>query len=130
MNDTNYLIQEISKNELNKNGINKKIKVCESVTLNQLIKAGFTNHYEPRLYFSRDLGNGISFNLTIKKNTLQLETLDVLNEAFLQPFDYQQLIMSGNVTPLALKIFDKVDKIMNELQDQNIIEGYQRGMYI
>lgn len=72
----------------------------------------------------------ISFNLRVSKKTLKITDIDVLDENFMQPYDYQAMIMDNRNYTTARKVFDKVNEILSKFQDDGIIAGYQRGMYV
>ena len=125
-----YTIQAPQKDELTKKGFTNRIKICDAVTAEQLMNYGFTNYHKPYLYFMKMLTDNISFNLTINKKTLTITNIDVLDEDFLQPYDYQVFLMKNPKNKLARKIFNKVDEIFTKLQQDGIVNGYVRGMYI
>jgi len=126
-----YTITPPTKDELTPQGFTNKIKINKNMTADKLLKYGFTNHYEPSLYFSTMIiYNDISFNLRVSKKTLKITDIDVLDENLMQPYDYQAMIMDNKNHTIARKVFDKVDEILNKLQNDGIIVGYQRGMYV
>ena len=126
-------------------GGNMKVCINENVPLdsrnqNANIKAnilsddmmreiGFTDYAKDTWYFSRRVGDkdcDISFNVTINKKSKAIE-IDVLDELFLQPYDYQMYI--GTI-PLANRVYDDVQKWMKYLMDNGVIYGYTLGDYI
>lgn len=125
-----YTIIPPTKEELTAKGFTNRIKIKDGVTEEQLINYGFTNHSKPILYFSKIVGNNISFNLSVNKSDLKITAIDVLDENFLQPYDYQNILMNDSNNPFARGVFNSVDKILNKLQGDGIVEGYERGMYI
>jgi hypothetical protein len=123
-------IPKPSKGDLTEKGFNKSIKIRENQTEFTLKEYGFTNHNEPTLYYHKNLGDDISFNLSVNKQTLHIEGIDVLDENFLQPYDYQEILTRDSKHKLASEIYHKVNKILTRLQDDLIIEGFQVGMYV
>ena len=126
----NYTIQRPKKDELTRKGFTKRIKLTEGMTAERLLQYGFSNHHAPTLYFGRMVGPEISFNLVVDKKSLFIKNIDVLDEDFLQPYDYQAMLMRDQTHPLARQVFDEVDKVLSKLQDDGILNGYVRGMYI
>lgn len=124
------LIKAPTKNELNEKGFTKWIKISDKQTKESLLEYGFTNHHKPRLYFSKWFEYDISFNLVVCADTLEILILGVLDEEWLQPYDYQHQILSGNYTKFAKDIYNQVNRTLLKLQDDGIIEGFEEGMYI
>lgn len=124
------LIVEPKENELTSKRFSNRIKISESQTKESLMKHGFTNHSPEFLYFCRMLGNEISFNLSVDIKTLEIVNIYVLDEDFLQPYDYQWMILNGNPPPFALKVYEKVNRILETLQNKGVITGFEKGMYI
>ncbi|CAF1851074.1 hypothetical protein NRS6141_03923 [Bacillus subtilis] len=54
----------------------------------QMRDIGFMDHVKTKWYFIKSIQPNITFNLTIHKNSLKGE-IDVLDERYLQPYDYQ-----------------------------------------
>lgn len=129
-NSEQYRIQPPAKDELTSKGFTNRIKLTSDQTVESLLNYGFSNHHEPTLYFCRMLIDEISFNINIDKKSLKIKNIDVLDEDFLQPYDYQRILMSDTNHKYARMVFDKVDVILSKLQSDGIIEGYTKGMYI
>lgn len=125
-----YSITPPVEGELTKKGFTNRIKLKENVTVNKLLEYGFTNSNKATLYFMRMVGNDVSFNISIDKNTLEISRIDVLDEDWLQPYDYQAILMKDKNNTFARGVFNNVDKILKKLQYHGIITGYQRGMYV
>ena len=126
----NYKIVPPTKDELTSKGFTNKIKINEGVTVDQLIQYGFTNNHKPSLYYSSMVGKDVSFNLSIDKETLEITSIDVLDEDFGQPYDYQMILLDRIDNAYAKGVFDKVNEIFNQMQVDGVITGFQRGMYI
>lgn len=118
------------KEELTEKGFTNKIKIAEKQTVESLLSYGFSNNHSPTLYFCKNLGSDISFNLSIDKNTLEISNIDILDENFLQPFDYQSMILNGKTNDFNVSIYHKVNDIMAKLQFDGVITGFEKGMYI
>lgn len=90
---------------------------------------GFTDYSKDSWYFCRDLRRDISFNVSINKKTGEIK-IDVLDECFLQPFDYQAQIQDGRNDDLINNINKQVQEQMKYLMDAGVITGYRMGDYI
>ena len=119
-----------TKDELTKKGFTNKIKIHPSQTKEKLLQYGFTNYNPERLYFCRMLDKDISFNLSIDINTLEILEIDILDEDFLQPYDYQSSIIRGNPSKMEIRIFKAVNKLLTQLQEDGVIIGFTEGMYV
>ena len=82
------------------------------------------------MYYCRNLGHAITFNLSVNKSALEITRIDVLDEDFGQLFDYQSILLRGSSGEFALKIYNKVNSILAKLQSDGIITGFEEGMYI
>lgn len=125
-----YTITEPSKEELTKEGFTNKIILNKDLTTEEMLAYGFSNNNEPNLYYSKMVGADTSFNLIVDKKSKQIKNIDVLDEDFLQPYNYQSILMKDNSHEFARSVFDRVDQLLNQLQSDGIISGYQRGMYV
>lgn len=56
--------------------------------------------------------------------------IDVLDDDFGQPFDYQKLMDNDPYYMFPRQVFWEVDKLMHKLQDDGFISGYHTGMYV
>ena len=90
---------------------------------------GFTDYSKDSWYYCRGLGSNISFNVSINKKTSKIK-IDVLDEYFLQPFDYQAQIQDGRNDDLINNINKQVQEQMKYLMDAGVITGYRMGDYI
>lgn len=87
------------------------------MTEQELLDYGFTNYNKPYLYFARMIGKGISFNVSIKKKDFSKFEIDVLDESFLQPFDFENI-----KTPFALEVKEKYNELMAQLEKDGILQ--------
>lgn len=123
-------IQNPTKEELTPKGFTNRITIATSQSKESLLAYGFTNHSEPTLYYCKMIHKNISFNLSVSVDTLEITNIDVLDEDWLQPYDYQAQILSGNFTKAAEHTYNKVNNILETLQQDGIITGFEKGMYI
>lgn len=128
--------------ETNSNCVNKKIKanILEDSKMREL---GFTDFCKDRWYFCRGInfpktkeyrGFEVTFSIAIPKDGSDIR-IDVLDEAFCQPYDYQSMIMQireNGTTPnkTAIIVFEQVEYWMKHLEEIGIIEGHVYGEYI
>lgn len=124
------LIQEPTKEELTKKGFTNRIKVAEGQTKESLLAYGFTNHNPDVLYLVRMVADNISFNLMIDVKSLDVRDIDILDERFLQTYDYQQMILDDTYGKLQVHIYNNVNELLQKLQDDGVITGFTKGMYI
>jgi len=122
--------------ETDKNGLNKKIQ-CHVLPDELMRKYHFTDLSGSRWYYTKNIrlplrhyGTCISFNLLIDKDGSAWR-IDVLDEYFLQPYDYQSMI-DGVEEPneMPMIVFKGVEKIMADLASKGIISGHEYGEYI
>jgi len=115
--------------ELNKYGVNACIK-AHLLPDEQMRKIGFTDYLEGYWYFFRDLGNEISFSVTINKADAEDLCINILDEDYCQPYDYQKYLKNIPENEFVIKIRDKVEYWMKYLQDESILSGHIKGEYI
>ena len=123
--------------KVNSNGVNSKIKA--HILSDEEMKAiGFTNYYEPTWYFCRSIkfpktkrykGFDISFSVSIPKNGSDIR-IDVLDEDFCQPYDYQYMLNKDPKFKPALITFEQVEEYMEYLQSKGVLSGHVKGEYI
>ena len=123
-------IKEPTKEELTSKGFTNSIKISENQTKTTLLEYGFTNHNNPTLYYMEMVDYNTSFNLSVSASTLEIKNIDVLNEEWLQPYDYQAEILKGEYSGKTRNVYNKVNNILSKLQKDGIIIGYEKGMYI
>lgn len=114
----------------NKAGQNSNIKLNPNLKEKTLLDFGFVKEPTSEFYMMSKLTSDISFNIEIDIETYDI-SIEVLDEDFLQPYDYQIMLKNPNYVPKIAKIVHhKVQKIMKELMDSEIIEGYKENDYI
>ncbi|GAB6989557.1 hypothetical protein [Paenibacillus pini] len=124
------LITKPLKEELTSKGFTNRIKISTAQTKQSLLNYGFTNHNKPTLYYVESVDRNTTFNLSVCLNTLEIRDIDVLNEDWLQSYDYQSEILSGKPSGKARNVYNKVNNILLKLQNDSIITGFDRGMYV
>ena len=123
--------------KVNSNGVNSKIK-AHILSDEEMKTIGFTNYYEPTWYFCRSIkfpktkryrGFDISFGVSIPKDGSDIR-IDVLDEDFCQPYDYQHMLNKDPKFKPALITFEQVEEYMEYLQSKGILSGHVKGEYI
>ena len=123
--------------KVNKNCVNAKIQ-AHILPESEMRKIGFTDHVKDNWYFCRILrfpkkklyrDFEISFSVTIPKNSDDIR-IDVLDEAFCQPYDYQRILYDHPNHETALIVQNEVEKWMDYLQKKGVLSGHVRGEYI
>ena len=123
--------------KLNSNCVNAKI-VAHILPEKEIREIGFTNCYEPIWYFCRVIkfpkekryrGFDISFSVSIPKDGSDIR-IDVLDEDFCQPYDYQKMLENGGKFEPCLIVKEQVEEWMQYLQDKGVLSGHVYGEYI
>ena len=119
--------------ELNSNGVNKKIK-AHILSDEEMREIGFTDYVKDQWYFCRvaqkfKYGFSITFNVTIPKDGSDIR-IDILDESFAQPYDYQIMLDRNSKFEPALKVKEKVEEWMAYLQEKGVLSGHEYGEYI
>ena len=120
---------EFPEYEVNDRGINKKIKI-NLLDDDKMREIGFTDFRKDTWYFSRMLKKEISFSLSINKKNPEDFRLDVLDNDFCQPYDYQSILSKNKEHQFAREIMALVEKHMEYLKISGIVEGHIYGEYI
>lgn len=97
----------------------------------EMLAAGFRIPYEgaDHYYLCRMVESDISMNVTVPMDGSR-GRIDVLDEEFCQPYDYQHMLSQRPHHPFATKVKDKVDDEMERLVEAKILSGWSRGDYI
>lgn len=119
--------------ETNSNGVNANIK-ANILSDDKMREIGFTENRKGYLYFSRILKvpnkkDEITFNVTIPRDGSDIR-IDVLDEAFCQPYDYQHILYKNPTSGFALLVKKEVEHWMKHLTDAGVLEGHKYGEYI
>lgn len=83
---------------------------------------GFTDHVNSQWYYVRTVGESTSFNLRIPKDAPAGFNIEVLDEYFLQHYDFASID-----TVFARKVGAKVNFLLLKLQESGVISGYVEG---
>lgn len=105
------------------------MRINPEITVSQLKEIGFTNHVPQSFYYMKPLISSISFNVTIPSDLSGL-TVEVLDEDFLQPYDYQFLLSEHPDMVFPLQVKSRVEDELLRLEEQGVITGYIKGEYI
>lgn len=114
--------------KLDANGLNEEIS-ASVLPEEKMRELGFTDHLPTTWYFSRMIDMDISFNVSIPKDGGRLR-VDVLDEDFGQPYDYQSILKRNPGFAFAEEVKVKVEALMEMLADAGIIHGFTKGMYL
>ena len=123
--------------ELNSHGVNKLIKAT-ILSDEKMREIGFTDYSKDNWYFCRIIkfpkenryrGFEISFSVTIPKDNSDIQ-IDVLDEDFLQPYDYQYMLDKNSTFKPCLIVKEQVEEWMKYLQDSGVLSGHVYGEYI
>lgn len=114
--------------ELDKNGLNAAVS---GVVLaeEEMRNLGFTDHSKDRWYYCFRVGEGITLNVTIPKDGSRLR-IDVLDEDFGQPYDYQRILKNNPNLEFAQRVKAQVEFQLELFSRAGVITGFTRGMYL
>lgn len=111
---------------INSRGNNSNIKAGLSVTDDTMKANGFYQR-NGGWYYTKYLGYDISLNVFILCDCV---AIDILDESFCQPFDYQYILRKHPESKVVLEIHNKVQSVMKQLSDNGIIVGYIANDFI
>ena len=123
--------------EVNSNCVNTKIK-AHILSEKEMREIGFTDYSKNRWFFCRSItfpreprykGFDISFNVSIPKDGSDIG-IDVLDEDFCQPYDYQSMLHKNPIFEPALIVYEQVEELMEYLQSKGVLSGHVKGEYI
>ena len=123
--------------ELNSNCVNAKIK-AHILSDKEMREIGFTDYSKDRWFFCRSItfpreprykGFDISFSVSIPKDGSDIR-IDVLDEDFCQPYDYQRILSKNPNHPCASIVNEQVERWMEYLQSKGVLSGHVKGEYI
>ena len=127
----------MSEVKLNSHGVNAVIK-AHILSNEKMKEIGFTNYHEPTWYFCRRIqfpnekrykGFDITFSVSIPKDGSDIR-IDVLDEDFCQPYDYQAMLHRDPKFKTANIVNEQVEEWMEYLQNHGVLSGHVRGEYI
>ena len=123
--------------EVNSHGVNVKIK-ANILSDDKMREIGFTDYAKDRWYFCRNIefpnnkqyrNFEVSFSITIPKDGSDIR-IDVLDEAFCQPYDYQSMLRRNPEFKTALLVKEQVEEWMKFLEEHGVLTGHIPGEYI
>ena len=123
--------------EINSNYVNAKIK-AHILSDEKMKEIGFTDYSKTTWFFCRSIkfpkevrykGFDISFNVSIPKDGSDIR-IDVLDEDFCQPYDYQAMLHRNPIFEPALIVYEQVEEWMDYLQSKGVLSGHVKGEYI
>lgn len=85
-------------------------------------RLGFTDHKPDQWYLFHLVGEHTSFNLTIPKGYPEKFKVEVLDELFLQHYDFASI-----KNDFAKQVGEKVNEMLLWLQEKHVISGYIDG---
>lgn len=115
--------------EVNENGNNTKLSV-KILPEEFMREFGFTDFKEGYWYYCKSVGDETTFNVSINKQDPSDFRIDVLDENFCQPYDYQSYIMSGKIFKFVEDVYNNVEDELAKLTEAGILEGHKRGEYV
>lgn len=123
---------------VNSNGVNKSIKY-NILSDEEMRDIGFTDYAKNTWYFRRMIKFpkdkkryrefDISFSISIPKDGSDIR-IDVLDEDFCQPYDYQYMLDKNPKFEPCLIVKEQVEEWMKYLQDKGVLSGHIYGEYI
>lgn len=114
--------------EIDKNGLNTALN-ASILPETEMRKLGFTDYSATNWYYCSTVGSGVTLNVSIPKDGSRFR-LDVLDEDFGQPYDYQAYLKRNPEQEFALGVKAAVENQLDFLSLAGIITGFEPGMYI
>jgi len=116
--------------KINEHGNNAAIKVhiLDEATMKLNGFRRFIDGVDHWWYFCNRVHKDITFNFTIYSEDDW--RIDILDELFCQPYDYQAMYESGNYRPVVLTVMENVNEIMDSFVHKGIISGWKVGDYV
>lgn len=110
------------------------MKIGKNITTDLLLKNGFRRAVRGDRYtIMEELIKDISINIWIDDDLKNME-IDILDENFLQPYDYQWMLKNvkdgDKPNKYAVRVKDEVVKLLSKLEKEGIIEDYNEDEYI
>lgn len=116
---------------LNKHGVNAAIGY-NVLSDDEMRKLGFTDHREGYWYYFHSVSDDgeVTFNVTIDKAGIDDLRIDILDEAFGQPYDFQYILERTPDIQYAKDVKEAVEAEMQRLQEAGVLFGHEYGEYI
>lgn len=131
MNDRDLHFDFVCANGQTAKGMNSELKF-HTLTDKKMKRHNFADNGDKWCLFKK-VGNpkyNISFDLTIPKEHTELAHIDVLDENFCQPYDYQHILRENPTFIPALHVWIDVEEIMAWLNEIGVVEGHRFGEYV
>ena len=118
---------EIKETEVDKRGQNKNLRFH---VINEHIMKSIGFNHTHDFWILCDSVDTVSINIKITDDGIG--TIDVLDDEFCQPYDFQQMILEkgDNAPTLAIKIQHKLYTILDSMKTFGILENWEWGDYI
>lgn len=116
--------------KLDNRGLNLAIS-SNLLSEEKMRELGFTDCVPEKWYFCRYVSDDkeTTFNVTIPKDGSRL-AIDVFDENFLQPYDYQECLRIDLKNKYADIVKQNVESYMQHLSEKGVIVGWMPGIYI
>ena len=120
-------VWEIKATEVNERGQNKNLRF-HIVDKDIMRKVGF--EHTDGFWILCECSNDVSVNIKISDD--EVGEIDVLDDEWLQPYDFQYMIQSrGDYAPQTAKeIQKKLYSILDAMKTFGILEGWEWGDYV
>lgn len=117
---------------LDENGLNARIGL-HALPDADMLALGFRDCGD-RWYCVRAVGlasgcHWLTLNVTVPKDGAR-GRIDVLDECFCQPYDYQRILMDDPRNGCASAVRDDVEREMARLADAGVVSGHVPGEYV
>lgn len=119
---------EIKETEVDENGQNKNLRF-HIIDTHLMESVGFKHTYNFWILYD-SVDEDITINIKITDN--EVGTIDILDDNFCQPYDFQKMIydLGDNAPFTAIKVQHKLYTILDSMKTFGILEGWEWGDYI
>lgn len=116
---------------INKRGLNANVK-AHILSNDEMNRLGFYDLSGSSWHLCKHVRKypDITFNVTISKDNPEDLRIDVLDEEFLQPYDYQSILEHNPKFTPALEVKESVDMFMMYLIGNGVLSGWSIGDYL
>lgn len=116
---------------VNKYGVNTAIGY-RILSDDEMRDVGFTDFRPDKWYYCARVSDDgeTTFNVTIDKYGADALRIDILDEQFCQPYDYQYILSRDSQNAYAKAVYEAVEAQMDKLQEAGVLSGHVRGEYI
>jgi hypothetical protein len=119
---------EIKETEVDENGQNKNLRF-HIIDSHLMESVGFRHIYNFWILCD-SVDEDITINIKITDN--EVGTIDILDDNFCQPYDFQKMIydLGDNAPFTAIKVQHKLYTILDSMKTFGILEGWEWGDYV